>query len=322
MQQPSTPQQSSKIYPLLATALGMLLLTGCNKADFNALIAKTQNSDAQYCQAQATPFNHTLCRVSQDSLQQADSGLSLRLFWKSGQMHTASASSDVAATGETSSVSSDSLNNSSKQDVSLPDLDQSREPLYTFDALLADLPERSQLQFAVNAGMYDSEFAPIGYTVMQGQQVLSLNLNQGAGNFHLLPNGVLWWNKDSQVQITESKQFAKMLDSQQITPWYATQSGPMLVIDNQLHPKFNQNSTSKKIRNGVGVCADGQIKFVTAQEPVNFYQFASYFQQQLHCPNALFLDGGIASALYAPELDYKDDKNMGVMLGLVEDSTD
>ncbi|PNK61916.1 hypothetical protein A6J60_010505 [Psychrobacter sp. FDAARGOS_221] len=274
-----------------AALLTGLMLSGCTEGDLDALIESTHQSSGQsVCSAQAAPFAHTLCSVSQDSLQQADSPLSLQLFWKSRQDDRAE----------------------SDQNSALP-------PLYTFDALLADLPKSRELKFAINAGMYDREFAPIGYTVIQGKQILSLNLNEGAGNFHLLPNGVLWWDNNNQVQITESQQFSKLLNDKQITPWYATQSGPMLVIDDSIHPKFNQSSTSKKIRNGVGVCAEGQIQFVTSHEPVNFYQFADYFKQQLHCPNALFLDGGIASALYAPDTDHKDDKNMGVMLGLIED---
>jgi uncharacterized protein YigE (DUF2233 family) len=39
---------------------------------------------------------------------------------------------------------------------------------------------------------------------------------------------------------------------------FATQSGPMLVIDGALHPRFRESSTSLNIRNGVGVSADGQ----------------------------------------------------------------
>ena len=51
---------------------------------------------------------------------------------------------------------------------------------------------------------------------------------------------------------------------------------------------------------------------------MTFYQFAELFKDELGCPNALFLDGGIASALYAPSIDKQDKKEMGVMIGLVE----
>lgn len=274
--------------------IGALALTGC-QADIDALadVANdvkehfSSESSNGHCQSTAKPFVHSLCEVSQDSL--TDNSLSLRLFWKSGQDDTADA-----------------------------DTNQALSPLFKFDALLNDLPDDKELLFAANAGMYDSNFAPIGYTVMQGKQVLSLNLNEGGGNFHMTPNGVLWWDQNNQVHITESHALAKQLQNGSAKPWYATQSGPMLVIDGKLHPKFNQDSRSLKIRNGVGVCSDGKIKFVTSTEPVNFYEFASFFKDSLNCPNALFLDGGIASAVYAPDIHKKDDKNMGVMVGLVK----
>ncbi|WP_198334363.1 phosphodiester glycosidase family protein [Psychrobacter namhaensis] len=194
----------------------------------------------------------------------------------------------------------------------------STQPLLTFDALLTTLPANQTLKFAMNAGMYNDTYAPIGYTVIEGEEKRALNLKEGGGNFHLLPNGVLWWDKSGNVQITESRALGDRLKSDDAKPWYATQSGPMLVINDEIHPQFNPDSTSLKIRNAVGVCHDGRIKFANSEVPVTFYQFATLFKNELDCPNALFLDGGIASALYAPSIDKHDKKEMGVMIGLVE----
>ncbi|GAF53006.1 phosphodiester glycosidase family protein [Psychrobacter sp. JCM 18900] len=185
------------------------------------------------------------------------------------------------------------------------------EPLLTFDALLAALPNNETLNFAMNAGMYNENYAPIGYTVIEGKELKSLNTKEGGGNFHLLPNGVMWWDKAGNVQITESNALDELLTEGKAQPWYATQSGPMLVINNEIHPQFKPDSTSLKIRNGAGVCDDGSIQFVNSDEPVTFYQFASLFKDNLSCPNALFLDGGIASALYAPSIDKHDKKRDG-----------
>ncbi|WP_296404645.1 phosphodiester glycosidase family protein [Psychrobacter sp.] len=277
-----------------------VLLSGCKEGEFDALIESVKESAIpaqKFCESNSAPFAYALCQVSQQNLTKANSPLSLHLFWKSGKLQA--------------------LN--TEINAPIVDQDQSINPLYTFNNLLADLPKSSELKFATNAGMYNQEFGPIGFTVIQGKQILSLNLKEGAGNFHLMPNGVLWWNKDNQVFITESHQFDKMLQNGSASPWYATQSGPMLVIDGNIHPKFDPNSTSTKIRNGVGICEDGSIKFVTSNVPVTFYQFASLFKEDLKCNSALFLDGGIASALYAPDISYQDNKNMGVMVGLIED---
>jgi len=192
------------------------------------------------------------------------------------------------------------------------------EPLLTFDALLATLPNDKSLNFAMNAGMYNENYAPIGYTVIEGKELKSLNTKEGGGNFHLLPNGVMWWDKAGTVQITESNALNEQLNNGDVQPWYATQSGPMLVINNEIHPQFNPDSSSIKLRNGAGVCGDGSLQLVNSDEPVTFYQFAELFKDELGCSNALFLDGGIASALYAPSIDKQDKKEMGVMIGLVE----
>lgn len=192
------------------------------------------------------------------------------------------------------------------------------QPLLTFDKLLTTLPKPQTLNFAMNAGMYNENYAPIGYTVIDGEEIRALNTKEGGGNFHLLPNGVLWWDKSGKVQITESNALNEQLENGEAQPWYATQSGPMLVINNQIHPQFNPDSTSLKLRNGAGVCSDGSVQFVNSDEPVTFYQFASLFKDDLSCPNALFLDGGIASALYAPSIDKYDKKEMGVMIGVVD----
>ena len=194
----------------------------------------------------------------------------------------------------------------------------SEQPLLTFDKLLTSLPTDKTLTFAMNAGMYNERYAPIGYTVIEGKEVRTLNLKEGGGNFHLLPNGVMWWDKSGKVQITETHALNEQLKNNDAKPWYATQSGPMLVINNEIHPQFNPDSTSLKLRNGAGVCSDGSIQFINSDEPVTFYQFAALFKDDLKCPNALFLDGGIASALYAPTIDKHDKKEMGVMIGLVE----
>lgn len=194
----------------------------------------------------------------------------------------------------------------------------SRQPLLTFDTLLTTLPSSQSLKFAMNAGMYNENYAPIGYTVIEGKEIRALNLREGGGNFHLLPNGVLWWDKSGKVQITESNALAEQLKNGTAQPWYATQSGPMLVINDVIHPQFDPDSTSAKIRNGIGVCSDGSLQFINSEAPVTFYQFAALFKNDLKCPNALFLDGGIASALYAPTIDKHDKKEMGVMIGLVE----
>jgi len=113
--------------------------------------------------------------------------------------------------------------------------------------------EGLKLAFAMNAGMYHDDRAPVGLYVEDGKQVQNLILSDGPGNFGLLPNGVFCL-REGRAYVVESRAFAK----RDLKCTYATQSGPMLVIDGALHPRFLIDSTSRFIRNGVGVSDDGQ----------------------------------------------------------------
>jgi uncharacterized protein YigE (DUF2233 family) len=93
----------------------------------------------------------------------------------------------------------------------------------------------------------------------------------------------------------------------------------MLVIDGRLHPRFDRDSASLKARNGVGVRADGKVMFAISQGEVSFDTFARLFRDGLNCPNALFLDGGSASSLYAPSLNrHGNILSLGPMLAVFE----
>ncbi len=166
------------------------------------------------------------------------------------------------------------------------------KPLRSLAALEQSLGrEGSQVRFAMNAGMYDEEGAPIGLFIEEGEERKSLNTRKGSGNFHLLPNGVFAVDKQGRVSVTPSTSF----DKQVPTPRWATQSGPMLVIDGKLHPKFDENGPSQLIRNGVGVRDPRTAWFVISEDGVSFGRFARFFRDALGCPNALYLDGTVSS---------------------------
>jgi len=99
---------------------------------------------------------------------------------------------------------------------------------------------------------------------------------------------------------------------------YATQSGPMLVIDGALHPRFLPDSTSRYVRNGVGTSADGKrAVFAISRNTVTFHEFGSLFRDALDLPNALYFDGNI-SRLHAPSLNRSDAGfRMGPIVGTV-----
>ena len=85
----------------------------------------------------------------------------------------------------------------------------------------------------------------------------------------------------------------------------ARQSGPTLVVDGQIHPKFAPDVTSLQRSNGVGAPDDHTLVFVISEDWVNFHSFARLFRDGLNCPNALFLDGSVSS-LHAPDVGRSD----------------
>ncbi len=156
--------------------------------------------------------------------------------------------------------------------------------------------ERRVLTFAMNAGMYHDDLSPVGYFAEYGRVVKPAMTGGGWGNFHLLPNGVFLM-KDGKASVMETKSFV----ASGIKPDFGTQSGPMLVIDGKLHPRFLPDSDSFKIRNGVGVDGEGRVVMVVSRVPVRFYDFATLFRDRLGCQNALYLDGTISSVFIAEE---------------------
>jgi prepilin-type processing-associated H-X9-DG protein len=172
-----------------------------------------------------------------------------------------------------------------------------------------------QLAFAMNAGMFHPDLAPVGLYIENGVERARLITSDGPGNFGLLPNGVFCVGEGFAV--IESRAFAETRPACR----YASQSGPMLVIEGALHPRFAAGSDSLYYRNGVGVTEDGHAHFVISNEVVNFHSFARFFRDVLGTPNALFFDGSV-SRLYAPMLERHDAGfPMGPMIGVVTDLT-
>jgi uncharacterized protein YigE (DUF2233 family) len=161
-----------------------------------------------------------------------------------------------------------------------------------FGALEQDMgADAARVRFAMNAGMFDDQGGPIGLYVERGRRLKPLNRNRGPGNFHLMPNGVFAIDHDGSVSVTRTATFAAKVKR----PIWATQSGPMLVVDGKLHPRFDRDGVSRLVRNGVGVSDPRTAWFAISEEGVSFGRFARFFRDGLGCPNALFLDGSVSS---------------------------
>jgi prepilin-type processing-associated H-X9-DG protein len=185
-------------------------------------------------------------------------------------------------------------------------------PYASFSTLAQQLKAHGRaLRFAMNAGMFEADLSPVGLFVEDGKRQHQADTREGETNFHLKPNGVFWIG-DASAGVTETSRYLANPPPAR----FATQSGPMLVIDGRIHPKILPTGTSEKVRNGVCVREGATAVFAISQTPVTFNAFAHLFRDGLGCSNALFLDGSVSS-LYAPDLGRDDEFSpLGPIVGV------
>lgn len=198
------------------------------------------------------------------------------------------------------------------EDLRLFHTDDEGRLLASFGAIERVLEPEQTLSFAMNAGMYHPDRSPVGLYIHKGTEISRIATGGGYGNFGMVPNGVFCIS--DTLNVIESDAFRATAPDCD----YAIQSGPMLVVNGDLHPKILPDGTSRFLRNGVGTSADGQRAFFAiSNQPVNFHSFATLFRDHLNLPNALFFDGKV-SRLYAPDLNRSDAGfALGVMVATV-----
>jgi uncharacterized protein YigE (DUF2233 family) len=187
---------------------------------------------------------------------------------------------------------------STVQDLELALTDTAGKPLRSFARLATGA---RAVRFAMNAGMFEASGRPVGLYIEHGLERHQADVAEGEGNFFLKPNGVFSAAADGTLRIETTAQF---LDAKPQALW-ATQSGPMLVIDGQLHPKIAPDGASLNIRNGVGIRSRTTAVFAISDDPVSFGRMARLFRDDLHCQNALYLDGAVSS-LWWPAIRRRD----------------
>ena len=181
---------------------------------------------------------------------------------------------------------------------------------HSFEKLKTWLEKKGKtLSFAMNGGMFHAGGKPVGLYIETGKEINPINRDKkGYGNFFLQPNGIFYITKDKKANICTTSTFQKQEEIQ-----YATQSGPMLLIDGNISKLFTKDSPNLQLRNGVGILPDGRLIFAMSKEKINLYSFANFFKNQ-GCIQALYLDGYV-SKTYLPAQNEMDlGGNFGVIV--------
>ena len=170
--------------------------------------------------------------------------------------------------------------------------------------------KKQKLLFATNGGMYKKDHSPQGLFIENNSIKSKIDTLNGNGNFYLKPNGVFYLTDNNIPIICKTEDY---IQNNQVK--YATQSGPVLVINGKIHTSFNKNSKNLNIRNGVGVLPNNEVIFAMSKKELNFYEFAQFFKNK-GCKNALYLDGFV-SRTYCPKANWvQTDGDFGVIIGI------
>ena len=197
-----------------------------------------------------------------------------------------------------------------KQDLKLYWKNGKGQNFKNFKSLNSWLNSKSEiLVFAMNGGMYKKDFSPQGLFIENGIVKSKIDtLQNGYGNFYMQPNGIFYITNENKGFVCKTSDFR----NENIK--YATQSGPLLMVNGKIHHKFRKGSKNLNIRNGVGILPNGKLIFAMSKQKINFYDFAEYFKS-LGCKDALYLDGFV-SKTYLPEKGFnKMEGNFGVIIG-------
>lgn len=178
--------------------------------------------------------------------------------------------------------------------------DDREKPLLKMSAAYQQFAKvgKVEVEMLMNGGIFEPGQIPSGLYIESGKLLSALNLKNGEGNFFLKPNGVFFVQKEGaqfSAKVVSAREFAKLKPAQLAKIDYAVQSGPLLLNEGGIHAEFRRESKSKRLRNGIGIDAEGRVISLisTTTGGVNLWTFAECFRR-LGCRDALYLDGSIS----------------------------
>lgn len=168
-----------------------------------------------------------------------------------------------------------------------------------------------------NGGMFSPEYKPQGLLIDNFKIIKNLDLSTNRpGNFYLLPNGVFYIDSLNNFHVENTNLFQSEFLTKNRVPKYATQSGPMLVVDGKFNKHFTVRSPNINIRSGVGEISKDKIVFIISDDEINFNDFSLIFKYYFDCKNALYLDGAISKMCFNTTDNNKPAGNFGPMISV------
>jgi uncharacterized protein YigE (DUF2233 family) len=158
-------------------------------------------------------------------------------------------------------------------------------------------PQAEELICATNGGIYQEDLRPLGLYVENGRVLHRLNTRKGAyGNFYFEPNGV-FIIEDRRARIVDTDRFQAESASSARSVRFATQSGPILVQNGEINPRFTPASTNRLIRNAVCIVSSQKVILAMSDTVVSFYEFSRFLRDTLKCTDALHMDSSVSQFL-------------------------
>jgi uncharacterized protein YigE (DUF2233 family) len=170
----------------------------------------------------------------------------------------------------------------------------------TFPEVFSDLAREGIKPLLItNAGIYGTDNRPLGLLISPKGKLHDANIATNTAPAH----GNFSW--DSAVFQISDEGIASIVP---VKDWHsnphivaATQSGPQLASTGKINATIPVHSESSFLRTAIGIDQKDRrlVYLVVSREPVTLFELADLMASNLHCSEALHLDGDL-SAFYLP----------------------
>lgn len=164
--------------------------------------------------------------------------------------------------------------------------------------------EKKQVVFAMNGARCDKNLKPLGLLIKGLNKHRNL-LWPDANMFGAVgPSAVFAIDRNDVRYIIPTDRFKPKDDLASYR--LAIQSGTILISKSFLNRNITR-AVGKKVYNGIGLKANGEMVFAVTNDEMSLHDFALFFQD-LNCKDAMVLDEGANCQWYAPGMPKKPGK--------------